>query len=84
MSRWSRRPKASFCGAGSPATARPIRWSGTGIEAFFAPKEKALKLEKDLRNGGTAILMVARSGNAALKDVIPNPGPRPDLDSERE
>ena len=33
-----------------------------GIEAFFAPKEKALKLEKDLRNGGTAILMVAGSG----------------------
>ena len=46
-----------------------------GIEAFFAPKEKALKLEKDLRNGGTAILMVSGSGKAALKDVIPDPVP---------
>ena len=46
-----------------------------GIEAFFAPKEKALKLEKDLRNGGIAVLMVAGNGRAALKDVIPNPGP---------
>ena len=49
-----------------------------GIEAFFAPKEKALKLERDLRNGGIAILMVAGSGRAALKDVIPNPTPDPD------
>ena len=53
-----------------------------GIEAFFAPKEKALKLEKDLRNGGTAILMVSRSGKAALKDVIPNPRPRPEPDPD--
>ena len=44
-----------------------------GIEAFFAPKEKALKLEKDLRNGGIAVLMVAGNGRAALKDVIPDP-----------
>ena len=49
-----------------------------GIEAFFAPKEKALELEKDLRNGGAAILMVSNSGRAALKDVIPNPKPDPD------
>lgn len=46
-----------------------------GIEAFFAPKERALELEKDLRNGGTALLMVSGSGRAALKDVIPNPMP---------
>lgn len=46
-----------------------------GIEAFFAPKEKALKLEKDLRHGGIAVLMVAGNGRAALKDVIPAPGP---------
>ena len=51
-----------------------------GIEAFFAPKEKALELEKDLRNGGAAILMVSNSGRAALKDVIPNPKPGPDPD----
>ena len=46
-----------------------------GIEAFFAPKEKALALERDLAEGGTAILMVAGSGRAALEDVIPNPTP---------
>ena len=42
-----------------------------GIEAFFAPKEKALALEKDLRRGGVAIVMVANNGKAALKDVVP-------------
>lgn len=41
-----------------------------GIEAFFAPKEKALALEKDLRDGGIAVLMVSSSGKARLKDVI--------------
>ena len=46
-----------------------------GIEAFFAPKESALALEKDLRNGGTAILMVNGSGRTALKDVVANPMP---------
>ena len=51
-----------------------------GIEAFFAPKEKALALEKDLRNGGTAVLMVDGRGQAALKDVIPNPNPNPDTE----
>ena len=46
-----------------------------GIEAFFAPKEKALPLEEDLRNGGIAVLMVAGNGRTALKDVIPDPNP---------
>ena len=57
-----------------------------GIEAFFAPKEKALALEKYLRGGGIAILMVSDSGRAALKDVIPNPKPgrAPDADAGRE
>lgn len=45
-----------------------------GIEAFFAPKERALKLEKHLRNGGTAILMVTASGQAAIKDIVPRAG----------
>ena len=44
-----------------------------GIEAFFAPKERALELESDLRDGGTAILMVTDGGRAALRDVIPGP-----------
>ncbi len=43
-----------------------------GIEAFFAPKTKALQLERDLRNGGVAVLMVTDSGSVALKDVVPN------------
>jgi len=55
-----------------------------GIEAFFAPKEEALELEKGLRNGGIAVLMVTGSGRAALKDVVPepNPAPTPDADSD--
>lgn len=43
-----------------------------GIEAFFAPKKKALRLEKDLQQGGVAILMVTDSGHVALKDVVPD------------
>ena len=41
-----------------------------GIEAYFAPKERALQLEKDLRNGGVAVIMLASNGKATLKDVI--------------
>ncbi len=44
-----------------------------GIEAFFAPEEKAQQLERNLREGGTAILMVTGSGQAALQDVISGP-----------
>lgn len=51
-------------------TGDPIRIR-YGIEAFFAPKEQALKLEGDLRDGGTAVLMVSSNGRAALKDVLP-------------
>jgi len=47
----------------------PVKY---GIEAFFAPKQKALQLERELRNGGVAILMVSASGQAALKDVVPH------------
>ncbi len=43
-----------------------------GIEAFFAPKQKALQLERELRNGGVAVLMIADSGRVALKDVVPS------------
>ena len=41
-----------------------------GIDAFFAPKEKALQLEKDLRDGGVAVLMVTSDGSVTLKDVV--------------
>ena len=43
-----------------------------GIEAYFAPKEKALALEKKLRGGGVAIIMIAGNGKAALKEVTSN------------
>lgn len=62
--------------AGGPPSHR-VRF---GIEAFFAPKEKALALEEDLRSGGIAVLMVDGRGRAALKDVIPDPGPDPGED----
>ena len=54
-----------------------------GIEAFFAPKETALALEKDLRDGGTAVLMVTGGGKAALQNVIPDPSSGPDQDQDR-
>ena len=41
-----------------------------GIEAYFAPKEKALELEKQLRDGGIAVVYLAKDGKAALKSVI--------------
>jgi len=41
-----------------------------GIEALFAPKEKALRLERSLRKQGVAKIMLARNGKATLKDVV--------------
>ena len=41
-----------------------------GIEALFAPKEKALALEDQLRGGGIAVVMLADNGKAALKGII--------------
>lgn len=41
-----------------------------GIEAFFAPKKKALALEKQLRSSGIAVLMISDDGRARLKEVI--------------
>ncbi len=41
-----------------------------GIEAYFAPKEKAIALEHKLRNKGLAIVMVAKNGKATLKEVL--------------
>ena len=37
---------------------------------FFAPKEKALALEKQLRKKAIAVLMVSSSGKAILKTVV--------------
>jgi len=41
-----------------------------GVEAWFAPKAKALKMERELRKGAVAVIMVADNGKAALKDVV--------------
>ncbi|MAX55427.1 MAG: hypothetical protein CL537_07955 [Alcanivoracaceae bacterium] len=53
-------------------TSRPWR-SGSrvtfGIEALFAPKEKALALEKQLRHTAVAVVRVAPNGRAALVSV---------------
>ena len=51
-----------------------LPWGGTrrvtyGIEALFAPKEKALQLERELRDGAVAVLKVAPNGRAALVTV---------------
>lgn len=40
-----------------------------GIEAYFAPKEKALALERRLRDAAVAVVRVAGSGRPALKDI---------------
>lgn len=41
-----------------------------GIEAFFAPKEKALELEQDLREGAITVLMVSSKGRARIKEIV--------------
>lgn len=41
-----------------------------GIEAYFAPKEKALKMEREMRNQGLVKVMVAKNGKAALKELF--------------
>ena len=46
-------------------------WLHYGIEAYFAPKDKALALEKQLAGGGDALVMLDGSGRAALKAVVP-------------
>jgi uncharacterized membrane-anchored protein len=46
------------------------------IEAYFAPREKAVALEQDLLHGGLAVLMVASNGKATLKAVIPDESQR--------
>ena len=41
-----------------------------GIEAFFAPKEEALALERELRDGAVAVLMVASNGRVRIREII--------------
>ncbi len=55
-----------------------------GIEAFFAPKQKAVQLERELVNGGVAVLKVAGSGRAALVTVVPNPSAPPSANNRAD
>lgn len=41
-----------------------------GIDAYFAPKQEALRLEKQLRSGALAVLMVTSAGQAGLKEIV--------------
>lgn len=60
-----------------------VRWQASGaphhyqieygIEAWFAPKQKAQALERQLRNGATATLYIADNGRAALVAVDATP-----------
>ncbi len=63
--------KGKFMRGRAVNTHRPYRLK-YGIEAFFAPKKKALQLEKNLRNGGVAVLMITDEGRVALKDIVPD------------
>ena len=49
---------------------RPTYRVKYGIEALFAPKEKALDLEKRLRQSAVARVMVADNGKATLVEVV--------------
>ncbi len=48
----------------------PVRY---GIEAYFAPRETALALERQLRKGGVAQVTIAANGKAALQNVVAGP-----------
>jgi len=67
-----KRPAEGVYLRGRIETNRPPYRVKYGIEAFFAPKKKAVQLERELRNGGVAVLMVAGSGSVALKNVVPD------------
>lgn len=41
-----------------------------GIEAWFAPKHEALRLERELRDSAVAVIMIDNSGKAALKEIV--------------
>ena len=61
-----------------PSTGRKQQQLKYGIEAFFAPKDKAIALEKQLAAGGVvAIVMVSAGGKAALQGIAPDSYPDP-------
>jgi len=71
------RPESGVFLRGRTDHARRWRWDDSerlhvryGIEAYFAPKQKALELEDRLRQGGIAEIMVAGNGKATLTAVV--------------
>lgn len=50
---------------------QPVYRITYGIEAYFAPKDKALALEATLRQGAKARIKLADNGKAALEEIIP-------------
>ena len=68
--------RGRLAGTGEPLRVR------FGIEAYFAPKDRALQIERDLRDGGVAVLMVTGGGHVALGDVIQDPDPDADPDAD--
>jgi uncharacterized membrane-anchored protein len=42
-----------------------------GIEAYFLKRDQARQMERDLSDGGVAVVMLSGSGKAALKEVVP-------------
>ncbi|GAB3096709.1 GDYXXLXY domain-containing protein [Aestuariicella hydrocarbonica] len=66
-------PAAGVFLRGRITDSSPVYRVKYGIEAYFAPKKKALKLEHDLRDGGVAVLMVSDNGQVALHNVLPGP-----------
>ena len=53
----------------SASSEAPIRLRFANLGAFFAPKDKAIALEKELRKGAIAILMVNKKGKAMIKNI---------------
>ena len=71
------RPDSGVFLRGRADHARRWRWDEShrlhvryGIEAYCAPRDKALDLERELRQGAVAEIMVAGNGKAALTGVV--------------
>ncbi|MCP4717838.1 MAG: GDYXXLXY domain-containing protein, partial [Desulfobacteraceae bacterium] len=69
-------PKTPVFIKGRIKNSRPVT-TGTyrltyGIEAWFAPREKALAIEKNLRDKGIATIYITDTGKAALREIHGN------------
>ena len=52
-------------------TVAEVYFKCANIGAFFTHKERALKLEKELRKSAVAVIMVGSKGKMALKNIVP-------------